>query len=123
MPYRAARQTLQRSNQEDRTNQFICRRRNLITRASRIPINPNRQNEKEPQNMSPYIPRFIMNTTNTVHTLHFILVEAVSMEDVRIIVPVRGDFVDCKESFCAIFDGVGELIERLFCEVGAGVET
>ena len=37
--------------------------------------------------------------------------------------PVRGDFVDCEESLCAIFDRVGELIERLFREVGAGVET
>jgi len=79
MPYRAARQTLQRSNQEDGTNQFICRGRNLITRASRIPINPNGQNEKEPQNVSPYIPRLIMNPTNAVHTLHFILVEAIAM--------------------------------------------
>ena len=78
MPYRTARQTLQRGKQENRTNQLIRRRRNLITRTSRIPINPNRQNEKEPQDMSPYIPRLIMNTTNTVHTLHFILVEAVA---------------------------------------------
>jgi len=38
-------------------------------------------------------------------------------------VPVRGDFVYCQESFCAVFDGLGKLIERLFCEVGAGLET
>ena len=73
--------------------------------------------------MRPDIPCLIVDVTDTIDALHFVLVEAVSTQDMRIIVPVRGNFVDCKESFCTVSDGVGKLVKTLFCEVGAGMET
>lgn len=72
--------------------------------------------------MGPDIPCFIVDVQDTLETLEFGCVEAVPAEDVRVIVPVGGDFVDCEESFCAVFDGGGELVEGLFGEVCDGLE-
>ena len=88
MPNGTTSQTLECRNKEHRTNKFIRRRRNLITRTARVPIHPHCQNKEKPKYMSPYISCFIMNLEDTVDTLHFILVKAVAAEDVRVIVPV-----------------------------------
>ena len=72
--------------------------------------------------MSPYISRFVMDFGNAIYTLHFILVKAISLEDMWVIMPIGGYFVDCEKSFCAVFNGCGELIESLFSEIATGVE-
>jgi hypothetical protein len=72
--------------------------------------------------MSPYISRFIVDGNDTIYTLHFILVETVAVQDVWVVVPVGWNFFYCEESFGAVLDGCGELIESLFGEITTGVE-
>lgn len=122
MPNRTTRQTLQCGKEKHSKNPPIRRRRNLITLAAGIPVNPDRQHKKEPYDMSPYVARFIMDPCNAIHALHLGFVEAVATEDKRIIVPIFGDLVDGQEAFCTVLDGTGKLIGQLFCEVGAGME-
>src|SRR5262245_41201738 len=95
VPYGTASHTLQGGKQKERANQFLCPCRNFITGTSRVPVYSDCKDEKESEDVSPYITGFVVDLGDTVYTLHFILIKAIATENEGVSAPVRWDFLDC----------------------------